>query len=151
MQVPRKLKDDVSEGELDAIAAAVGEAETQSSGEIRVHIVRSLLPLETPRTRALRMFGELQVDATSSRAGVLLFVAMKPRCFEIVVDVGLQAKVEQGIWDDIAEEISESIVNQGFGEGLCAGIRRIGQVLAEHFPRLSGDVNELPDRPTIER
>jgi putative membrane protein len=30
--------------------------------------------------------------------------------------------------------------------GLAAGIRDVGFVLAQHFPRSAGDVNELPDR-----
>ena len=31
-------------------------------------------------------------------------------------------------------------------EGLIVGIRDVGFVLAEHFPRGSDDQNELPDR-----
>jgi putative membrane protein len=31
-------------------------------------------------------------------------------------------------------------------EGLAVGIRDVGFILAEHFPRGEDDVNELPDR-----
>ena len=31
-------------------------------------------------------------------------------------------------------------------EGLAAGVRDVGIVLAEHFPRDADDQNELPDR-----
>ena len=32
------------------------------------------------------------------------------------------------------------------GEGIVAAIERVGVVLAEHFPRSAGDVNEIPDK-----
>ena len=31
-------------------------------------------------------------------------------------------------------------------DGLAEGVRGVGAVLAEHFPRADDDVNELPDR-----
>ena len=30
--------------------------------------------------------------------------------------------------------------------GLAAGVRDVGKVLSEHFPRAEDDENELPDR-----
>ena len=38
-------------------------------------------------------------------------------------------------------------IKQGkIAEGLAAGVRDVGAVLSEHFPRADDDVNELPDR-----
>ena len=38
-------------------------------------------------------------------------------------------------------------IKQGhIAEGLAAGVRDVGQVLSEHFPRSEDDENELPDR-----
>ncbi len=31
-------------------------------------------------------------------------------------------------------------------EGMAAGVRDVGKVLSEHFPRGEEDMNELPDR-----
>jgi putative membrane protein len=32
------------------------------------------------------------------------------------------------------------------GDGMVAAIERVGEVLAEHFPRTDGDINEIPDK-----
>ena len=36
-------------------------------------------------------------------------------------------------------------------EGMIAGIKSAGEVLAEHFPWAEGDRNELPDRVIVRR
>lgn len=149
MRVPRSLRDTVNEEMLDRLAAAVDAAESRTSGEVHVHLVRSLLPLEKPRRRAVRMFRRLGMDQTAKRNGVLVFAALKKRCFEIVADEGIDAKVTRQVWADIATLISDRIDRDGLAEGLSAGILEIGDVLAEHFPREDDDRNELPNRPTV--
>jgi uncharacterized membrane protein len=150
MEVPRKLTGHVSERTLDAVAGAVDEAESMTSGEIVVRIVHGLLPLEKARPRAIRAFRELGCHETRLRNAVLLFVIMKKRRFEIVADEGIEARVERETWEELASWIGREIQRLGFERGLCAGVRRIGRVLAEHFPRAPGDEdeNELADRPT---
>jgi putative membrane protein len=32
------------------------------------------------------------------------------------------------------------------GDGIVAAVERVGVVLSEHFPRSTGDVNEIPDK-----
>jgi putative membrane protein len=32
------------------------------------------------------------------------------------------------------------------GDGIVAAVERIGNVLAEHFPKSSTDTNEIPDK-----
>ncbi|MGH9321563.1 MAG: TPM domain-containing protein [Vicinamibacteria bacterium] len=147
MKVPGKLRQDVSEETLDAIALAVRESESRTSGEIVVHLVHNILPLEKPRARAIRTFFELGVDRTQRRNGVLLFVVMKKKSFEIVADEGIDRIVGAKVWDEIAERLAETIDRKGFEAGVCHGAALIGEVLAKSFPRDEGDANELPDRP----
>ncbi|MGH9462716.1 MAG: TPM domain-containing protein [Vicinamibacteria bacterium] len=149
MKVPRRLREDVTEENLDAIAAAVDEVESRTSGEVMVHIVHNLLPLEKPRARALRAFFQLGVNQTRERNGVLLFVAMKKRGFEIVADEAIHAKVGERIWSEISAVIAEAIDHDGFEAGICLGVSLIGDVLSQHFPRPEEDVNELPNRPIM--
>jgi uncharacterized membrane protein len=150
VEVPRKLRKYVSEATLDAIARAVKEAESKTSGEIVVHIVRNLLPLETPRRRAHRAFRALGIDRTRGRNGVLLFLVMRKKRFEIVADDRIDEKVGSTGWQEIAARITEAIERQGFEVGVCGGVALLGEALARHYPREKGDVDELPDRPSIE-
>lgn len=152
MKVPRKLQKHVSEETLDRIAQAVDEVEAKTSSQIVVHLVNNLLPMEESRARALRAFFELGVDRTSGRNGVLLFVVMKKRLFEIVTDEAIDREVSAEVWRGIASELSRTIAREGFEKGICHGVARIGEVLAAKFPRHPGDVgvNELPDRPSVE-
>jgi putative membrane protein len=89
------------------------------------------------------------MDQTAERNGVLVFVAMKKRCFEIVADQGIDEKVSPELWAAVAALISERIDRDGFAEGLSTGILRIGEILAEHFPGGMDDPNQLPNRPTL--
>jgi uncharacterized membrane protein len=150
VEVPRKLRNHVSGATLDAIARAVEEAESKTSGEIVVHIVRNLLPLETPRRRACRAFRALGIDRTRGRNGVLLFLVMRKKRFEIVADDRIDEKVGTTAWQEIATRITEAIERQGFEAGVCRGVALLGEALARHYPREKGDVDELPDRPRVE-
>lgn len=149
MDVPKTLRRDVTPETLDAIAASVDRAESATSGEIVVHFVRWLLPLERARDRAIRTFHELGVHRTKRRNGVLVFVVMKSRRFEIIADEGIHAVADFGTWVDIAKRIEEGIDRDGFQAGICAGVAAIGEVLRRHFPPEPDDVDELPDRPTL--
>ena len=146
MRVPRSLRPHFEEADLDRIADAVRRAELRTSGEIRVHVVTRLLPLENARRRAVRDFHRLGMDRTRDRTGVLLFLAVKSRRFEIVADRGIDARVGGGAWREIAAGITARIQQDGIASGLCHGVGRIGRFLAEHFPIADDDTNELPNR-----
>lgn len=148
-EVPRALRSWLSQEMLDTIAQAVHEAEARTSGEIVVHIVGRLLPLESPRRRARRVFHELGVDRTKRRNGLLLFLAMKRRRFEIVVDEGLDS-VDAEVWKSIATGLSARIGRDGFAKGVSEAVGEIGDVLADAFPSEGDDdANELPNRPSL--
>ena len=149
MRVPKRLRSQLSEEDLDRIAAAIGEAERGTAGELRVHIVSRLLPLENARKRAIREFFRLGVDRTKDGSGVLLFLAVRSHRFEIVADRAINDKVGEESWADIAVEITSHIRENGIGDGLEHGIRRIGGFLSLHFPIQPDDVNELPDEVTF--
>ena len=149
MRVPKRLRAHLSEDDLDQIAAAIGEAERETSGELRVHIVPRLLPLESARRRAIREFFRLGVDRTKDGSGVLLFLAVRSHRFEIVADRAINEQVGAEAWNEIAAEITDHIRENGIGDGLQHGVRRIGAFLAQHFPIQPDDVNELPDEVTF--
>ncbi len=145
MRVPRPLRSHLDEKDLDRIAEAVREAELGTSGEIRVHVVARLLPFENARRRAVRDFHRLGMDQTRDATGVLLFLAVKSRRFEIVADRGIHARVGAAAWEDIAAGITARIRRDGVAAGLRHGVKRIGRFLAQHFPIAADDTNELPN------
>lgn len=149
MRVPKRLRSHLFEEDLDRIAAAIGEAECETSGELRVHIISRLLPFENPRKRAIREFFRLGVDRTKDGSGVLLFLAVRSGRFEIVADRAINEKVGGEAWNEIAVEITSHIRENGIGDGLEHGVRRIGSFLSRHFPIQPDDVNELLDEVTF--
>ncbi len=150
MRVPKRLRSHLSEDDLDLIANAISEAERETSGELRVHIVPRLLPFENARKRAIREFFRLGVDGTKDGSGVLLFLAVRSHRFEIVADQTINEEVGEEAWNEIALEITSHIRENGIGDGLQHGVRRIGSFLSRHFPIQPDDVNELPDEVTFE-
>lgn len=109
-----------------------------------------LIPGPVKRTRAreaaIRHFKVGAERRTHGRTGVLLYLSMREHRAEIVADEPIATKVPAEVWGEaMADMISE--IRQGhLAEGLAAGIRDVGKVLAQEFPRHEDDVNELPDR-----
>jgi uncharacterized membrane protein len=149
-RVPAKLAAYFGEADLETISRAVDEAESRTAGEIRVHITHGLRPLERLRARAIGEFFRLGMDKTRGGTGVLLFVALKRRRFEIVADRGIDGKVPADTWDEIARETTTRIREDGLTKGICRGVHLIGEVLAAHVPRKEGDVDELPDEVSFD-
>jgi len=139
---------------LHNIEQAVSEAEQRHGGELRF-AVEGGLPLanlwraQTPRERALELFGALRVWDTERNCGVLIYLSLGDRDVEIVADRGIQREVGTAGWQAICDRMRAGFREGRFESGVVEGIRAIGDLLARHFPRDSGDRNELPDRPLV--
>lgn len=83
---------------------------------------------------------------THGRTGVLLYLSMREHRAEIVADQPIAEKVPAEVWGAAMADMLEHIRRGCIAEGLAAGVRDVGEVLAEHFPRDADDQNELPDR-----
>jgi uncharacterized membrane protein len=129
------------------IVAAIGAAEQQTSGEIRVLISRS--PAEDPVAAAERHFERLNMTQTAARNGVLIFLCPHSHTFAVVGDRGIHEKCGQAFWTELAGAMSGHFKRGDFTGGLVLGIERAGALLAAHFPRQPDGRNELPD--TVER
>lgn len=128
----------------DRIVQAIGAAEKETSGEIRVHIQRSVRGADI-QTVAARTFERLGMTKTALRNGVLLFIATDDRRFAIIGDSGIHEKVPPGFWDEIAAKLTIRFKNGEYTDGIVDAIAAAGDQLAQFFPRVEGDVNELPD------
>lgn len=105
-------------------------------------------PVKTIRVhdQAVRQFKVGAERRTTGRTGVLIYLSMREHRAEIVADDSIAAKVPAEVWGEAMGDMLALIRKGALAEGLAVGIRDVGFVLAEHFPRGSEDVNELPDR-----
>ncbi len=105
-------------------------------------------PTKTIRVhnQAVRQFKVGAERRTTGRTGVLIYLSMREHRAEIVADESIAAKVSAEVWGEAMGDMLAEIRKGRIAEGLAVGIRDVGFVLAEHFPRGSEDVNELPDR-----
>ena len=63
-----------------------------------------------------------------------------------VADEAIASKVSADVWGEAMADMLKDIRHGRIADGLVAGVRDVGAVLAEHFPRAEDDQNELPDR-----
>jgi len=83
---------------------------------------------------------------THGRTGVLIYLSMREHRAEIVADEPIAEKVPAEVWGEAMADMLAEIKQGRIAEGMAAGVRDVGKVLAEHFPRAEDDQNELPDR-----
>lgn len=97
--------------------------------------------------RALAVFSQL--TPTKGNTGVLIFVSVAEKIGVIVADKKIAEKVAANYWDHPTSLLQGAIIKDKHSEGVISAVREVGARLAEHFPRLESDANELPDRPEI--
>jgi uncharacterized membrane protein len=142
------MKPDAFVASLDdeRIVAAIREAEARSRGEIRVHVAER--EVKDPRTEAAAVFERLGMAATAERNGVLVFVAPESQSITVIGDKEAHEHCGgEPFWSAVVALIRDEFRASHFTEGIVAGVRAVGEELARHFPRRSGetDRNELPD------
>jgi uncharacterized membrane protein len=136
-------KDFFTEDQKAKIVAAIGSAEKQTSGEIRVHIENDC-PGDAVKCAEAR-FGQLKMHETALQNGVLFYLAVKAHKFAIYGGKGVNDKVPADFWNAISAHMGEHFRAGRFTEGLAEGIAMAGEALREHFPLGENDKNELSD------
>jgi uncharacterized membrane protein len=139
---------------LDAIEAAIKASEATHSGQIRFVVEGALdgAPLfrnQSARERALNIFSQLRIWDTAHNNGVLIYLLLADRDFEIVADRGIDAKVGAAGWEKICVEMESDFKAGNFERGVIKGIEAVSRLLAQHFPAERGSGNELPDAPVV--
>lgn len=137
------VKSRFSEEQKLQIKNAIRVAESNTSGEIRVHIEKHCRI--DVLDRAAYVFEKLEMHKTEHRNGVLFYLAFDDRKFAILGDAGINRKVPENFWDEIKEEVIAQFREGKIANGLADGIVKAGQQLKIHFPWKKDDVNELSD------
>jgi len=137
-----------------AIGEAIKASEATHHGEIRFAVEGALHidPLfrgQTARERAIDVFSRLRIWDTERNNGVLIYLLLADRDVEIVADRGIDAKVGPEEWERICGNMESAFRQGDFEAGVVGGIREVTRHLAEHFPPIGDDRNELPDKPVV--
>jgi uncharacterized membrane protein len=111
---PRWARALFSEGDFEAIAAAVAAAEAATSAEIRVHLERRLPVLRGAARadalgRAREVFARLGMHRTALRHGVLIYLAIEDKKVAIVGDEGIHARVGDDYWAGVRDLMVEHL------------------------------------------
>ena len=138
-----EIKPFLSAADETEVIQAIREAESQTSGEIRVHLEGSFSG--DAYSRAQEVFRQLKMDRTRERNGVLLYIAVESKRFVILGDSGIDKVVPSGFWDSTRDVIQGHFRKGDFKAGIVAGILSAGEELKAHFPWQSDDTNELSD------
>jgi uncharacterized membrane protein len=139
---------------LANIEQAIKASEATHSGQIRFVVEGALdgAPLfrdQSARARALDVFSRLRIWDTAHNNGVLIYLLLADRDFEIVADRGIDAKVGAAGWEKICAEMEADFRAGNFERGVIEGIEAVSRQLAMHFPAQGAGPNELPDAPVV--
>jgi len=98
------------------------------------------------RRRACALFKAAAEQRTMGRTGILIYLSVAEHRAEIVADEAIVKVTGPETWGEAMAALVTELKQGRPADGLIAAIGVVGGVLAEHFPRSEGDVNELPDR-----
>lgn len=132
-----------TEEQRQKISEAIGAAERNTSGEVRIHVDNSC-KIDV-LDQAAEVFKKLKMHETDLRNGVLFYLAVDDHKFAILGDKGINEKVPTNFWDMIRDQMLEHFKKKEFTEGLIKGIGMAGEQLKTYFPLQSSDRNELSD------
>jgi putative membrane protein len=97
------------------------------------------------RRRAITIFKAAAERRTAGRTGILIYLSLAERRAEIIADEAILKVTKPETWGEAMAVMLEHLREGRAGEGIAAAVERVGHVLKEHFPKSSGDTNELPD------
>jgi uncharacterized membrane protein len=117
----------------DGVVDAIRQAEQKTTGEIRVIV--SHKHVETPVAEAEKEFVRLGMGKSPNRNGVLIFVAPRSHKFAVIGDQGVHEKCGDEFWQKLAAAMTDYFRKSEFTEGIVHGVRKAGELLAEHFPK----------------
>ena len=96
--------------------------------------------------RAVMLFKTGGERRTIGRTGILIYLSMGEHRAEIIGDEAITAVTTPETWGEAMAALITDVKAGRPGDGIVAAVERIGDVLAQHFPKTSTDTNEIPDK-----
>jgi putative membrane protein len=106
---------------------------------------------EMAEEQAFQEFYRQGLHKTERATGVLIFVSLLEHQVVVLGDEGIAQEVTPELWLEVDRAVLAGVRSGALCEGLVDGIRRCGEVLAEHFPPRDGDRDEVPNRVIVRR
>ncbi len=131
----------VEAGKISPIVKAIGEAEKNTTAEIRVYLSKRWLDRH-PYHRAKTLFFKHGMDQTKHRNGTMLYVNLRCKKFAIFGDEGIHQKVGQSYWDLIAKNLALDLKSTHSENAIARAVFSVGEKLKEFF---ASDGTENPN------
>jgi putative membrane protein len=130
---------------------AIGYGLARVLPDFRRNFVAGRRAMEMAEEQALQEFAGLGMHRTEGRTGLLILVSLFEQAVIVLADDGIHGKAGEEPWIEANRLILAGVREGSLPKGLVAGVQSVGAVLARHFPRAGGDVNELPDHLIVRR
>ncbi len=141
-----------TKNDLDEISKTCSLIEKTTAGEVRVSVFgkrpRKLKSMSVKEV-AVQEFYRLGMEKTRDKTGILIFILLKEKQFQILADQGINEKVKQETWDEIANTLSLTFKKGDYFNGLIKALLEIGKILTLHFPIKDDDTNELSNEVSV--
>ncbi|MGA1824778.1 MAG: TPM domain-containing protein [bacterium] len=102
------------------------------------------------KEEAYKSFFKKGIYKTRDHTGILIFISVFEKKVWVLADTGINNKVGPGVWNDIITIIINGIKEGKQGEAICSAIKKCSEILKDHFPVRSDDIDEL-DNLIIEK
>ena len=137
---------------LECIESRIALCEETNSAQIvfayQVHKkLVDILKNTSSREIALRQFKQLSVWDTETNSGILFYLLLADRQFEIVADRGIAKIIPQEKWDELSNKISELLKSLPPNEAVIRGLDLIAEQVGLALPVEHRVKNELGDKP----
>jgi len=141
-----KKKPMLDEDSQHRVVAAISEAESKTTGEVRVFIEHKCSYMDAMH-RAQEIFAKLGMTKTNGRNAVIVYLALTDRQFAIFGDEEIYHRAGGAqFWEQAAGQMRSHLKNGQITEGIVTCINELGKALAHHFPYDPAiKKNELPD------
>jgi uncharacterized membrane protein len=140
----RKVIYFLSDTEKTAVHEAVKQCEKDTDGEVRVYI-ESKNAMMDPLDRAKEVFFKYEMDNTTQRSGVLIYIAYNHREFAIYGDTSCIDKFPTNFWALQAKLLGAHFSKNQYVQGIQKCLDAIKEQFMQHFTPPHEKKNELPD------
>lgn len=130
------------------VEQTIAEVEKQTSAEIKVVVLQHCWI--DIREKARQQFHKLELHQTDQRNAVMILLVTRNREFLVYGDKGIHEKVGPEFWLQTRDAMLDEFKQGRIAQGLCVGIRTIGEQLNDHFPISKDDRNELDNEVVYE-